>query len=259
MRSMLSGSILVFARQAREARRDPGPFYLLPMLPALLMTVVFTALFDRVTAVDRFRDADEYVSYLVPGAVVLVALLGAGATSASLAADLRGGFFDRLRLLPAHLAGQLIGRAAFEAVRLVPGAVVVLAVGVAFGAEARNSVAGLAVVVALVAATGTAYTGIFYAVAIRTRDPQTPFTLQPLGLPLAFLSSALVPLAIMPGWARPIARANPVTAVVDASREAMLGHLWSAHLGYAAAVLFAWTLLGALLTALSLRRHLTRS
>lgn len=258
MMSLLSGSLLAFGRQAREARRDPGPFYILPMLPALLMTVVFTALFDRIATLDRFEEAD-YTTYLVPGVIVLVALLGAGATSASLAADLRSGFFDRLRLLPTSTASHLAGRLAFEAIRLIPGTVVVLAVGLAFGADARNGLAGMAVVVALVAALGVAYTGIFYAVAISTKDPQTPFTLQPLGLPLAFLSSSLVPLAIMPDWARNLARINPVTTVVDASREAMLGQLWSTQLAQAAAVLAAWMLLGALLATLSLHRHTTRS
>jgi ABC-2 type transport system permease protein len=256
--AVLSGSALVFGRQAREARRDPGPFYLLPMLPALLMTVVFTALFDRIATLDAFGDTG-YTTYLVPGAVVLVALLGAGATSAGVAADLRSGFFDRLRLLPVSVAGQFAGRLAFEAVRLVPGTVVVLAVGIAFGAQARNGVAGMAVVVALVAALGMAYSGVFFAVAIGTKDPQTPFTLQPLGLPLAFLSTALVPLPVMPSWAQAMARVNPVTTVVDAAREAMLGQLWSAQLGRAAAVLSAWLLLGMVLTALTLHRHAARS
>jgi ABC-2 type transport system permease protein len=257
MRSLLSGSLLVFGRQAREARRDPGPFYVLPMLPALLMTVVFTALFDRISTLDRFgaTATTDYVTFLVPGVVVLVALLGAGATSSSVAADLRSGFFERLRLLPVSTASHLIGRLLFEAVRLIPGTAVVLAVGMALGADAPNGIAGMAVVVALVAVLGVAFTGIFYAVAIRTRDPQTPFTLQPLGLPLAFLSSALVPLAVMPGWAEALARLNPVTTVVDAAREAMLGDLWSAELGRAAAVLGAWILLGALLAGTSLNRH----
>ena len=91
--------------------------------------------------------------------------------------------------------------------------------------------------------------------AIHTRDPQTPFTLQPLGLPLAFLSSAPVPLTVIPDWARTLARINPVTTVVDASREAMLGHLWSAELGRATAALGAWILLGGLLAWASLHRH----
>jgi ABC-2 type transport system permease protein len=258
MRPLLTGTRLVFVRQARQARRDPGPFYVLPMLPALLMTVVFIALFERIATLDRFGDT-AYEAFLVPGVVVLVALLGAGATSSSLAADLRGGFFIRLRLLGAPIGSQLLGRLLFEAVRLLPGIVVVLAVGLAFGAEARNGLAGIAVVVALVALLGVAYTGIFHAVAIGTKDPQTPFTLQPLGLPLAFLSSALVPLAVMPDWARTLARANPVTAVVDGSRQAMLGPLWSAELGRSAAVLGAWVLLGGLLAWVVLVRDLARS
>jgi ABC-2 type transport system permease protein len=232
----MRSATLVFAREAATAGRDPGPYYALPMLPALLMTVVFTALFDRIADVDGYQGGD-YEVFLIPGVVVLVALLGAGATSASLAADLRSGYFERLRLAPARPGSQLSGRMVFEAVRLIPGVAIVLGVGFLFGAQNRNGLIGLIVVVALVVALGAAYSGVFFVIAIRTADPQTPFQLQPLGLPLAFLSSALVPLSIMPGWAEAIARYNPVTVVVDASRQAMLGDLWSADLAAAAAVL----------------------
>lgn len=249
---------LTFLRQARAAAQDPGPFFVLPMMPALLMTVVFTALFDRVAQVRGFGGAD-YDEFLVPGVVVLVALLGAGATSASLAADLRSGYLDRLRLLPIRLPSLLAGRLAFEAVRLLPGAAVVLAVGFAFGATTRNGLAGVVLAALLVALLGVAYSGVFFAVAIRTRDPQTPFTLQPLGLPLAFLSSALVPPSAMPGWAETLARANPVSVVVDAAREAMLGELWSPQLGAALAVLAAWTAASELLAWKALTAHLVRS
>jgi len=227
---------LVFRRQAAAAGRDPGPFFVLPAMPALLMIVVFTALFDRISDVPGYEGGD-YDAFVLPGVVVLVALLGAGATSANVAADLRSGYFDRLRLLPAPPGRQLTGRLLFESVRLLPGTVAVLALGLLLGGQNRNGVAGLAVVVALVALLGAAYSGVFYAVAIRTRDPQTPFQLQPLGLPLAFLSTALVPLAVMPGWAETLARYNPVTPVVDASREALLGEVWSHELLVALAVL----------------------
>jgi ABC-2 type transport system permease protein len=231
-----TAAILVLRREAATASRDPGPFFVLPAMPALLMTVVFTALFDRISDAPGYEGGD-YDAFLIPGVVVLVALLGAGATSASLAADLRTGYFDRLRLLPVRPALQLVGRVLFEALRLLPGTVVVLAVGFLFGGQNRNGLAGLATVVLLVSLLGVAYSGVFYAVAIRTRDPQTPFQLQPLGLPLAFLSTALVPLAVMPAWAETLARYNPVTPVVDASREALLGDLWSDELLLALAVL----------------------
>lgn len=252
---------LVFRRQAAAAVRDPGPFFVLPALPALLMTVVFTALFDRISEAPGYTvgyTAGDYDAFLIPGVVVLVALLGAGATSASVAADLRSGYFERLRLLPAHPIAQLGGRLLFEAARLLPGTALVLAIGFLFGGQNRNGLAGLATVVGLVALLGMAYSGVFYAVAIRTRDPQTPFQLQPLGLPLAFLSSALVPLAVMPGWAEAVARFNPVSPVVDASREALVGDPWSSELLVALAVLAATLVLTQALAWLALRAHLAK-
>jgi ABC-2 type transport system permease protein len=248
---------LVYRREAATAGRDPGPFFVLPAMPALLMTVVFTALFDRISEAPGYEGGD-YDAFLIPGVVVLVALLGAGATSTNLAADLRSGYFDRLRLLPARPTVQLTGRLLFEATRLLPGTAAVLALGFAFGAQNRNGVAGLAIVVLLVALLGVAYSGVFYAVAIRTLDPQTPFQLQPLGLPLAFLSTALVPLTVMPAWAETLARYNPVTPVVDASREALLGELWSRELLVALAVLAGAIVVTKALAWRALHTHLAR-
>ena len=249
---------LVFRRQAAAAGRDPGPFFVLPAMPALLMTVVFTALFDRISDVPGY-DGGDYDAFLIPGVVVLVALLGAGATSTSVAADLRSGYFDRLRLLPARPVTQLIGRVLFEATRLLPGTIAVLAVAFLLGGQNHNGLAGLATVVVLVSLLGVAYSGVFCAIAIRTQDPQTPLQLQPLGLPLAFLSTALVPVAVMPAWAETLARYNPVTPVVDASREALLGDLWSHDLLVALAVLAGAIAVTQALAWRALHSHLARS
>lgn len=258
MSGFASQTVLTLRREARAGAEDPGPSFVLPALPPLLMTVVFIALFDRITQVEGFTGQD-YAAFLVPGVVVLVALLGAGATSASLAADVRSGYLDRLRLLPISLGSLLAGRLLFEAVRLLPGIAVVLGVGFALGAHTNNGLLGVAVVALLITMLGVAYSGIFFAVAIRSQDPQTPFTLQPLGLPLAFLSSALVPLAVMPRWAEVLARLNPVTIVVDGAREAMLGDLWSMELVAAFGVLLAWATVGELLVWRTLTTHLVRS
>jgi ABC-type multidrug transport system permease subunit len=68
-----------------------------------------------------------------------------------------------------------------------------------------------------------------------------------LVFPLTFVSSAYVPVGTMPGWMQPIARNQPITAMVDSVRSwvvddpiASLGHsttfftvralLWSAAL-----------------------------
>jgi ABC-2 type transport system permease protein len=118
----------VFVRTAREARADPVRALIIPAMPSLLMAVTFTALFDRLGDVIDFPTGslDEY---LVPGLVLFAGLVTGGFTSAQLATDLRTGFIDRLRL---HLHGPvplLLGRFLFETVRVLPSAVIVLAVG----------------------------------------------------------------------------------------------------------------------------------
>jgi ABC-2 type transport system permease protein len=260
MTASLRAARLVFARQAKAALADPVPSFVLPAAPSLLMIVVFTAVFDGLAEGIGFRDGPfgsaTWDAFLVPGAFVLVALLGAGYTSASLAQDLRRGYAERMSLAGANAAAMLGGRFAFEAVRLIPGFLVVLGIGLLVGAEANNGLVGVAVTVALIALLGLAFTGIFYLVAIRTKDPQTPFTMQPLGIPFAFLSSALVPIAIMPGWSAAIARANPVSVVVDAARNAMIGDLWSPELGAATAILVGWSLVAVTVATAVLAREL---
>lgn len=257
MTGLPAASSLVVAREARAALRDPGPYVVLPAMPSLLMLVVFASLFDRIGRVGGLGELD-YVAYLVPGVVVLVALLGAGATSSSLAGDVRGGYLERLRLLPFDMTAVLVGRLVLEALRLVPAVVVVLGAGFLLGARDVNDGLGVATVVVLVVLLGAAYSGVFLAVAAVTADPQTPFLLQPLGLPLAFLSTALVPTSVMPRWAETLASANPVTVVVDGSRAAMLGEVVSGEVGAALGLLGGCLVASTLLARLALARALTR-
>ena len=225
-RKLLTDNALIFRRSVREGLRDPGPAFVLPLLPPLLLTIVFIALFERLAELPAFGGAD-YADYIAPGAVLLTAVLGAGFTSTSLAQDVRGGYMDRLRLLPARPAAFITGRLGFEFVRVLPAAAIVLAVVLGFGAALETGLAGAIVIVALAALLATAYSGLFYAVALATKSTETAVALQPLGLVVGFLSTALVPDEIMPGWAGAVARLNPMSVVVSGAREVMQGTLWS--------------------------------
>jgi ABC-2 type transport system permease protein len=228
-RKLLTDNALIFRRSVREGLRDPGPAFVLPLLPPLLLTIVFIALFERLAEIPAFGGG-QYVEYLAPGAVLLTAILGAGFTSTSLTQDVSGGYMDRLRLLPARPIGFITGRLGFESIRVLPAAAIVLAVALGFRAALETGFAGAVVLVALASLLAAAYSGLFYAVALATGSSDTAVALQPLGLVVGFLSTALVPDEIMPGWAATLARFNPVSVIVDGAREVMLGTLWSDEL-----------------------------
>jgi ABC-2 type transport system permease protein len=254
MPKLLTDTALLFRRSLREGQRDPGPAYVLPAMPPLLMVVVFTALFDRIAEMPSFGGGD-YVDYLLPGAVVLTALLGAGFTATSLVQDAVGGYLDRLRLLPTSRVALLAGRQAFEAVRVVPAALVVTAACVALGAPVDGGIAGLAACLLLVALLSAAFAGVFHVAGLASRDPQTALALQPVGVLVGLVSIALVPASVAASGFSDVARVNPVSVVVDGARASLTGDVLSSEVAFA----FALCAAGIALAQLIVVRQLSRA
>jgi ABC-2 type transport system permease protein len=217
------------------------------------MVVVFTALFDRIAETPGFG-AGDYIDYLLPGAVVLTALLGAGFTATYLVQDAVGGYLDRLRLLPTSRVAMLGGRQAFEAVRVLPAAIAVTAVGVALGASIDGGVAGVAACLVLVALLSAAFAGLFHVAGLASRDPQTALALQPVGVLVGLVSTALVPASVAAAGFADIARVNPVSVVVDGARASLAGDVLSGQVAFALAICTG----GIALTQLVVARQLDR-
>ena len=251
---LFTDTALLFGRSVGEGRRDPGPAYVLPAMPPLLMVLVFTALFDRIAESPRFGPG-AYVDYLLPGAVVLTALLGAGFTATYLVQDAVGGYLDRLRLLPTSRIALLAGRQVFEAVRVLPAALVVAAVCVALGAPIDGGIAGAAACLLLVALLSAAFSGVFHVAGLATRDPQTALALQPLGVLVGLVSTALVPASVAASGFSDVARLNPVSIVVDGARASLAGDVLSSEVAFA----FSISAAGIVLTQLVVLRRLARA
>ena len=79
---------------------------------------------------------------------------------------------------------------------------------------------GVSVVVVLGAA-GFATFSLVIACLVRTRERFMGIG-QVLTMPLFFASSAVYPVALMPGWLQALARVNPLTYQVDALRALMI-------------------------------------
>jgi ABC-2 type transport system permease protein len=222
-------------------------------MPPLLMVVVFTALFERIAQAPGFG-ADEYVDYLLPGAVVLTALLGAGFSATYLVQDAVGGYLDRLRLLPTCPAAVLGARQAFEAARVLPAAVAVMSVCVALGAPIDGGAPGIAACLLLVALLSAAFSGLFLAAGLASRDPQTPLALQPVGVVVGLVSTALVPASVAASGLAEIARLNPASGVVEGARAALAGDVVSGDVAIALGI----CAIGIALTQIVVVRRLAR-
>lgn len=236
--SLAGQSALLFRRSVKEAWRNPTVAFILPTLVPFVTITLTSQIFRDVAMLPGFP-TDNYVSWEAPGAILLAAMMGAGHSATALVIDAQTGYLSRLRLLAVRPTALLLGRLAFDVARVLPAGALVLLGSIALGAELRNGWAGAVAILGLVALWALAYGGLFFAVALRTRNAQASFALLPLFVPLMFLSTVFVPTSMMPTWIRHISSWNPFTYLIEGSRVFMTGQFSWAPVIKAVAVAFA--------------------
>ena len=172
----------------------------------------------------------------MPGIFLEAVLIGGMTTALALAHDLQAGIVDRFRSLPMARSAYLAGRTLADICRSVLALAFIIGLGLLVGFRFHNSAGACLAGVALIIAFGYAFTWVYAAIGLAVKDPQTAqmtFIL-PMFI-LFFASSALVPVASMPGWLQPFAQNQPATVTINAVRALFEGgpvyhDLWQAAL-----------------------------
>ncbi|HEV8376163.1 MAG TPA: ABC transporter permease, partial [Candidatus Polarisedimenticolia bacterium] len=148
----------------------------------------------------------------------------------------------------------------FLYVNLVSSLQVLIIVALAFvlGARIATGLPGLLVLIVLGLLLGFALSVVSLVLAFTLTNHGEFFAiLSFLTLPLAFLSSAFVPLEKMPVWMAACARLNPMTYAVNGMRTLVVtGWDW-AYLGRMALVLVGFDVVALLAGARVLRRRIS--
>jgi ABC transporter DrrB family efflux protein len=215
----LANTGTITARNLRRLTRVPTLIALATIQPILLV-VLFTYGFGGAVHVPGVT---HYIDYLLPGLFVLAIGFGASQTGVAVAEDLATGMIDRFRSLPIASASVLTGRVAADAVRNLFVVGLMIAVGSAIGFRFHAGPGAALATVGLTVAAGIAFSWLNLLLGIVVRDAETAGLagLFPIII-LFFTSSALVPVATMPGWLQAFAKANPITVITDALRALCL-------------------------------------
>lgn len=236
----LNGVSLTFRRSLAQARRAPVFAFVFPVAFPLFMIGLFSQLYTHITDVPGFP-ADSYVQWMAPAVFLMAAMFGAGHSATGLVTDIETGYLDRLRLLPIPPASLLIGRLLFDVFRVVMAGALVVALSVAMGATFHGNAVDFVAMLTVLAVWTLGYTGLFYAVGLRSRSPQKLAVLIPMFLPISLLSTAYVPSTLAPGWIRTVSAVNPYTHAVNAVRDLINGTADAS--GLAAALLAGFALI----------------
>lgn len=204
-------------RCLRLSRRNVEALLVSLTLPVLLM-LMFVYLFGG-----AISTGTRYVTYVVPGVMLLCTSFGAATTAVAVSQDLTSGIVDRFRSLDVGGAALLAGHVLASVARNVVSTVLVFGVAFAIGFRPHASAAGWVAAAGVLLAFVLAVSWLSAAVGLVAGSPEAAngFTFLPTFLPYA--SSAFVPVATMPSWLHGFARNQPVTPVIETLRGLLLG------------------------------------
>ena len=203
------------------------------IITTAIMPIAFMLLFVFVLGGAIRSGSDSYVSYLLPGILLITVASGVSYTAFRLFLDLKSGIFERFHSMPIARSSVLWAHVLTSLVAILMSLVVVVLVALAMGFRSGAGVlAWLAVAGILVLFTlALTWLAVIPGLSAKTADGASAFAYPLIFLP--FVSSAFVPTDTMPGPVRAFAENQPVTALVDAIRSLFEGQpvgadLWTA-------------------------------
>jgi ABC-2 type transport system permease protein len=208
---------VVTRRNLVHIARDP-----MQLSDVTIQPVLFTVLFVYVFGSGIPVPGGTYASFAIAGLLLLNLTTSSMGTAVGLTSDLGTGMIDRFRTLPMWPPAVLVGRSITDVLTAALCTVIVAGAGLVVGWRPENgfgpALAGFGV--ALLFAYAPSW--LAACVGLWAKGVETAQSFGFLVLfPISFVSNALVPTRGMPGWLRPIADWNPVSAVTAACR-----HFW---------------------------------
>ncbi len=209
-------------RSIRQLPRD-----LPAVVPALLIPLFFLVvnIGSLQTAAELTAIEISYKAFQLPVAIVF-AVTGVSRAPA-LVLDIQNGYFDRLMTTPVSRRALLLGHMLADFVLVVALIIPVLSLGFVIGVAFPTGALGVVAFILIGASWGLAFTGIPYAIALKTGNPGAVNSSFLLFFPFAFLTTAYLPIENMTGWLGEIARYNPVTYLLAGLRSLFVEWQWS--------------------------------
>ena len=213
--SLLESSAIVVRRNLIHIRRMPEM-----LLDVTIQPVMFVLLFAYVFGGSIAVAGSSYREFLVPGIMAQTIAFSSFIVAVGLTNDLEKGIVDRLKSLPIHRASLLVGRSVSSLIHSSIGITVMALTGLVVGWRIHTGVGHAVLGFALMLLFGFAmiWAGIVVGSVMRSVEAVQGFMFTTI-FPLTFLANTFAPTENMPTWLRTLAEWNPVSALVQATRE----------------------------------------
>jgi ABC-2 type transport system permease protein len=238
----LSNTALLTGRSLRHITRSPDTIITTTIMPIAIMLLLVYVFGGAITT-----GPDPYVTYLLPGILLITIASGVSYTAYRLFTDLQGGIFERFQSMPITRSSVLWAHVGTSLQASLVSLVAVVGVALAMGFRSGAGVlAWLAVAAILLLFTlALTWLAVIAGLTATSIDGASAFAYPLIFLP--FISSAFVPTTTMPGPLRAFADHQPVTSIVNTIRDLYTQQpvstaIWTALAWCAAILIIAYTL-----------------
>ncbi|WP_299925163.1 ABC transporter permease [uncultured Nocardioides sp.] len=216
----VADTAVLTGRSLRHILRSPDTIITTAVTPIAMMLLFVYVLGG---AIETGSD-EPYVTYLLPGILLMTIASGVAYTSYRLFLDLQGGIVERFQSMPIGRSAVLWGHVLTSLVANAVSLAIVVSVALAMGFRSGAGVLAWlgAAGILLLFTVALTWLAVVAGLSAKTVDGASAFSYPLIFLP--FISSAFVPTDSMPGPVAWFAENQPVTSIVNAIRALLDGH-----------------------------------
>lgn len=212
----MSSSLAMVARCVRLSSRTLDVLIMSLMMPIMLM-VLFVYLFGG-----AIQTGGDYVTYVVPGVILLCAGFASAQTAVSVSQDMKSGIIDRFRSMDVGGAAVIGGHVVASVLRNTVATIVVFGVALLIGFRPSAGPLAWLGAAAILLAFMLAISWLAATMGLIANNPEAAAGFTFFAAFLPYPSSAFVPIETMPSWLHGFARHQPVTPVIETLRGLLL-------------------------------------
>jgi len=213
----MSSSVMMGARCLRLSSRTLDVLIMSLVMPIMLM-VLFVYLFGG-----AIQTGGDYVTYVVPGVILLCAGFASAQTAVSVSQDMKSGIIDRFRSMDVGGAAVIGGHVVASVLRNLVATVVVFGVALLIGFRPSAGPLAWLGAAGILLAFMLAVSWLAATMGLIANNPEAAAGFTFFAAFLPYPSSAFVPIETMPSWLQGFASHQPVTPVIETLRGLLLG------------------------------------
>ncbi|UNC92056.1 ABC transporter permease [Candidatus Contubernalis alkaliaceticus] len=209
-------------RKLRPMFKNPLSI-ILSMIQSIIWLLLFGSLFSKITNIPGFI-TDSYVTYLIPGILVMNALFAGVFLGMGTLYDIHVGVMERFLVAPVSRVALILSELVSLVIIQFIQSVIIVSIGYIIGARYSFNFFSLILFITMPIIFGMAIGTLSISAALITQKHEAMVSvMQFFTLPLMFLSSAFMSQDLMPDWMMWISRFTPVNWVVHVGRLMMEG------------------------------------